>query len=316
MTPPPATGRSLSGQQAREVVRERGRQTIRRDQLERRHGGLGQVSPEIGKLDEAAFQELLDADPDAAIALVADLAQATDPQLRVQARKLAARLFVRVGRLGQGTTRGYRRLEPSRTGGDGDLDLDLTLEVAQGRRPRHADELVMRSWNAPRRALCLLIDHSGSMKGHAVGLAAMAAAAVVLTRTESASTSVIAFAADAVVLQAQGEVRRPEAVVDELLSLRGKGRTDLALALRTAAAQLRREPASERLAIVLSDCRATAGSDPLAAVAGLDRVHVLGTSDEPDSVAAGRALAARARGRYVGATRFSDLQAGLLSLIA
>src|SRR6185503_4479800 len=138
------------------------------------------------------------------------------------------------------------------------------------------------------------IDHSGSMSGHSVALAAIAAAAVVLTRTDRTTTSVIAFAADALVLQAQGEIRRPEAVVDELLSLRGEGRTDLALALRTAAAQLRREPASERLAIVLSDCRATTGSDPLAAAAGLDRGHVLGTSDEPDSVAAGRALAARA----------------------
>ena len=144
----------------------------------------------------------------------------------------------------------------------------------------------------------------------------MAAAAVVLTRTERASTSVIAFAADALVLQAQSEVRRPEAVVDELLSLRGKGRTDLALALRTAAAQLRREPAAERLAIVLSDCRATTGGDPLAALSGLDRLHVLGTSDAPDSVAAGQALAARARGRYVRTTRFSELQAGLLSILA
>ena len=94
------------------MVRERGRQTISRAQLERRHGRLHNVSPEVGRLDEAAFSELLAADPDAAIALIADLAQATDPQLRRQARKLAARLFVRAGRLGQGTTRGYRRLTP------------------------------------------------------------------------------------------------------------------------------------------------------------------------------------------------------------
>jgi Mg-chelatase subunit ChlD len=314
VTAPPATGRSLSGPQAREVVRERGRQTISRAQLQRRHGRLEHVSPEVGRLDRAAFEELLGSDPDAAIALVADLAQATDPQLRAQARKLAARVFVKAGRLGQSTTRGYRRLEASRSAREGDLDLDLSLEVAQG-RPRHADELVMRSWGAPRRALCLLVDHSGSMKGHAVGLAAMAAAAVVLTRTERASTSVIAFAADALVLQAQSEIRRPETVVDELLSLRGKGRTDLALGLRTAAAQLNREGASERLAILLSDCRATAGGDPLGALGGLDRVHVLGTSDAPESVAAGKALAGRARGRYLRATRFLELQAALLSIL-
>ena len=55
---------------------------------------------------------------------------------------------------------------------------------------------------------------------------------------------------------------------------------------------------------MLSDCRATAGGDPLAALSGLDRVDVLGTDDEPDAVAAGRRLAARARGRYLPATRF------------
>ena len=297
------------------MVRDRGRQTISRARLEGRHGRLEHVSPEVGRLDEAAFNDLLRTDADAAIALIADLAAATDPAVRAQARRLAARLFVRAARLGKSTARGYRRLSPGRAAGEGDLDLDLTLEVAQG-RPKHADELIARRWTAPRRALCLLVDHSGSMKGHAVGLAAMAAAAVVLTRSERASTSVIAFAQDALVLQAQTEPRSPEAVVDELLSLRGKGRTDLALALRTAAAQLRREPAAERLAIVLSDCRATAGADPLDALGGLDRVHVLGTSDAPDSVAAGRALAARARGRYFAATRYLELQAGLLSLLS
>jgi magnesium chelatase subunit D len=273
------------------------------------------VSPEVGTLDEGAFHDLLRADADAAVALLADLAAATDPRVRVQARRLAARLFVRAGRLGPATTRGYRRLTPGRAGGDGDLDLDLTLEVAQG-RPRHADQLIARRWSSPTRALCLLVDHSGSMKGHAVALAAMAAAAVVLTRSERATTSVVAFAADALVLQSQSEPRPPEALVDDLLSLRGRGRTDLALALRTAAAQLARKPAAERLVLVLSDCRATAGGDPLEALAGIDRLHVLGTNNDPDSVAAGRALAARARGRYVSATRFAELQAGLLSMLS
>lgn len=222
---------------------------------------------------------------------------------------------MRAGRLGSSAARGYRRLSPGKAGGEGDLDLDLTLEVAGG-RPKHADELIARRWTAPRRALCLLVDHSGSMRGHAVGLAAMATSAVVLTRTERASTSVIAFAADALILQRQGEVRPPSALVDDLLSLRGKGRTDLALALRTASWELAREPAAERLAIVLSDCRATTGDDPLTALSGLDRVDVLGTADDPESQEAGRRLAARARGRYLPATGFDHLQSSLLALLA
>jgi Mg-chelatase subunit ChlD len=296
-------------------VRERGRRTLRRDQLAGAHGQLEQVSPAIGRLDEAAFHDLLRADADAAIALLADLGSATDPQVRAQARRLAARLFVRAGRLGREPARGYRRLSPGKAGGEGDLDLDLTLEVAGG-RPRRGDQLVARRWTAPRRALCLLVDHSGSMRGHAVALAAMATAAVVLTRGERASTSVIAFAADALVLQRQGEARPPEKLVDDLLSLRGQGRTDLALALRTAAAELAREPAAERLAIVLSDCRATAGADPLGALGGLNRVDVLGTTGDPDAVRAGRTLAGRAGGRFLPATGYRELRSSLLALLA
>lgn len=290
-------------------MRERGRRTLGRESIAAAHGGLTEVSPAVGRLDEPAFNELLGSDPDAAVAMIADLSAATDPELRAQARRLAARLFVRAGRLGRASGRGYRHLEAV-VGDEGDLDLDRSFERAGG-RPRRADELVARRWAAPRRALCLLVDHSGSMQGHAVGLAAMAAAAVVLTRGERASCSVIAFAADALVLQRQGEQRAAAGLVDDLLSLRGRGRTDLALALRTAAAELARVRASERLAIVLSDCRATAGGDPLAAVRGFDRVDVLGTSDLPEAVESGRALARRARGRYLPATRFAELQAAL-----
>jgi magnesium chelatase subunit D len=295
------------------VVRERGRRTLPRHQLAGAHGQFERVSPAVGRLDEQAFRELFSENADAAVALLADLAAATDPQLRAQARRLAARLFVRAGRLGNGAERGYRRLTPGKTG-EGDLDLDLTLEVAGG-RPKRAEELVVRGWTAPRRALCLLVDHSGSMRGHAVGLAAMAAAAVVLTPGERASCSVVAFAADALVLQGQARSRRPEALVDDLLSLRGRGRTDLALALRTAARELARAGGGERAAIVLSDCRPTTGKDPLTALAGLDRVDVLGTSDEPEAVAAGRDLAARGRGTYRLSTNYVRLREGLATLL-
>jgi len=273
------------------------------------HGRLQEVSPAVGRLDERAFHDLLRSDADAAVALIADLSAATDPALRAQARRLAARLFVRAGRLGGDATRGYRRLTPG-PAGEGDLDLERTLEKAGG-RPRRADDLVARRWTAPRRAICLLVDHSGSMQGHAVGLAAMAAAAVVLNRPDRASCSVVAFAADALVLQRQGEQRPAAALVDDLMSLRGRGRTDVALALRTAARELAGARGAERRAIVLSDCRATTGSDPLAATGGLDRVDVLGTSADADAVAAGRALARRARGQFHAATRYAELQVAL-----
>ena len=128
----------------------------------------------------------------------------------------------------------------------------------------------------------------------------------------------IAFAADALVLQGQGETRPPAALVDDLLSLRGKGRTDLALALRTAAARAgaaSRPPSGSRSCSPTA--APTAGDDPLAALAGLDRVDVLGTSDDPDAVAAGRrAGLPRARALLSGDRALAELQAGLLTLLA
>jgi hypothetical protein len=100
-----------------------------------------------------------------------------------------------------------------------------------------------------------------------------------------------------------------------MVSGRGRAPTDLALALRTGARELAKAPAAERLALVLSDCRATAGGDPLSALGGFDRVDVLGTSADADAVAAGRALASRGRGRYLSATRYAELRSALATIL-
>ena len=67
----------------------------------RRHEAFGALSPEVGQLDEDVLAELLAADPDMAVTLLADLARATDRELRVAAQRLAARIFFRLGAAGQ-----------------------------------------------------------------------------------------------------------------------------------------------------------------------------------------------------------------------
>ncbi|MCA1656239.1 MAG: VWA domain-containing protein [Actinobacteria bacterium] len=171
------------------------------------------MSPELGKLDETAFAAQLARDGDAALALLADLAAATDPALRRAARRLAERL--------------------------------LPLVLLDRERPRPA-----------------------------------------------------------------------AAVVDDLLSLRGHGTTDLARALRVAGQLLEEAPPGGRTAILMSDALPTAGEDPLRAVAGLDCLHVLGTSEAPDAVTAGRALARRGHGRYLPAARLAQLTESLRAALA
>ena len=104
-----------------------------RAELAARHPALQEVSPEVGRLDEELFARLLAADPDAALALLADLARATDQQLRAAARRLAARVFFRLARAGHhppGAPGGWHPAAP-----DGDLDLDRTLDRWSGPWP-------------------------------------------------------------------------------------------------------------------------------------------------------------------------------------
>src|SRR5262249_3932167 len=184
--PPQAAGTGQARAPASAVRRDRAgktaRRTLGRAELAARHESFGALSPEVGRLDEDLLAELLAADPDAAVTLLADLARATDRELRAAAQRLAARIFFRLTPPGRKPARGPRRLGAGRA--DGDLDLEATLDRWSGPWPPEAGDLVTRSWQARRRALCLLIDHSGSMSGRAVAIAAVAAASAVLAASD------------------------------------------------------------------------------------------------------------------------------------
>ena len=284
--------------------------SIGRAELAARHAALRDVSPEAGALDSGALRALLADDPDAAVALLADLAVATDRELRAAARRLAARVFVELGAAGGRPARGTRRLQPGRRA-DGDLDLDRTLARLPGAWPPPPEDLVTTTWRARQRALCLLIDTSGSMSGHGVAIAAVAAAGVVLAADHRLEAAVLAFGREVTVLQARASARQAQELVGALVGLRGHGLTDLAGALRAAAGQLAGADAGERVTILLSDCLPTTGGDPAAALAGIDRLHVLCPRPSAQAEAAGAALARRGGGLCQPVTRLAEVAPAL-----
>jgi magnesium chelatase subunit D len=300
------------------VRRDRGsstaRRTVGRSELAARYPSFSAVSPEVGRLDENAFAELLAADPDAAVTVLADLSRATDRELRAAARRLAARVFLRLGGAGQRRARGTRRLGPGRA--EGDLDLDRTLDRWSGHWPPESRELVTRSWHSHRRALCLLIDNSGSMSGLAVALAAVATASVVFAADGRLAPSIIVFSGDVTVLQAQGSRRPLSELVGDLVALRGHGVTDVAAALRTAAAQLASAAAEERMAVLLSDCLPTAGGDPALALAGISKLHVLCPLPTQESELAAADLARRGGGLSQPLRRLADVAPALTHVLS
>ena len=250
------------------------------------------MSPEVGELDESALEEGLREEPDETMALLADLTSATDPRLRELARRLAGRLFLDVSRRGPVRPRGIGKIveQPYRPDG-GDLDIDASLEaIAEtriGRTAVDAGRLRVRGWVKPGTALCLMVDRSGSMGGKPLATAAVAAAAVAWRAPDD--YSVLAFGKDIVVAKSQDVPKESGQVVNAVLSLRGFGTTDVAGALQTAQAQLARSRAGRRIAVLLSDCRATVEGDVVAAARALDELLIIapeGDSEEAEQLAA------------------------------
>ena len=300
----PAPGRTPGGAE----------RTTGRAELAARYPSFGSVSPALGQLDEDAFARLLAADPEAAVTLLTELIRATDRDLRAAAQRLAARVFFRLGGAGQQPARGARRLGPGTA--EGDLDLERTLDRWSGPWPPAAGELVTRSWHARRRALCLLIDTSGSMSGLAVAIAALAAASVVLAADGRLTPGIVAFGEGTTVLQTQGTRRRAGDLIGDLLALRGHGVTDLAGALRAAAGQLAAAEAGERVVMLLSDCLPTAGGDPALALAGISRLHVLCPLPSAESESAAASLARRGGGLSQPVRRLADVAPALTRLLS
>jgi magnesium chelatase subunit D len=319
--PPTSTPRDrrppgpIGGPETRSRIGAAARHTLSRERLAAEHQSFTAVSPQVGRIDPGAFAGAMRRDADAAVALLADMAVATDSALRADARRLAGRLLPPLGRVGAPRRRGTRRLIAQSGLTEGDVDVERTLDSGDGMPPHMSGRIVCRQFAAAPRAVCLLVDRSGSMTGHAVAIAAVAAAAVVHAASDRLRCGVIAFATDTMVLRDPRDEAPSDRVVDDLLSLRGHGTTDLARALRAAATQLEHVPPGGRTAILLSDCLHTKGADPLGPATALDGLHVLGTSTEPESVHAGKSLARRGRGNWLPATTLDELARNLQTVL-
>lgn len=280
-----------------------------------RDAAFAEVSPEVGELDEDALAGLVDDDVDHALALLADMASATDRELAAIASRLAARLVLEVARSGPMATQGVGRIVSAPADrAEGDLDLDASLDALvaarAGRAAVDAGELRVRHWTRPQTATALVVDRSGSMSGRRLATAAVAASACAYRAPQD--WSALAFSDRVLALKSQDSRRRPADVVDDLLRLRGRGTTDLAGALEAAARQLERSRAKRRVTILMSDCRPTTGDDPIPAARRLDELCVLAPADDADDA---EAFAARVGARIATVAGPSEIPAALLSVL-
>jgi Mg-chelatase subunit ChlD len=271
-------------------------------------------------LDEHALSRRLDDDPDRAVALLVDLARATDRELRDQARSLAPRLLLPLVRQGGVVAAsGAVRLITSKRAGL-ELDVDATIEAIAGRVWPSADDLRWRRWARPGRAYILLIDASGSVAGLPLATAVVTAAALAGRCSPDDEFAVIAFWSRAVVLRPVTSVEPRLHVLDALFDLRGGDTTDLAGGLRAALAQAGLAGSGRRDILVLTDGMATAGDDPIpvaaTAAANGATVHVLALADDPEATAACHRVADAGGGRVAALLRPGDAPAAVAEVLA
>ncbi|MEP6815392.1 MAG: vWA domain-containing protein [Marmoricola sp.] len=254
-------------------------------------------------------------DADDTLMLVVEMARATDEHLRAAVRRLAPRLILDQTRRGIPRNRGVARPRavPAHRGGDLDLDrsMDAIIGARSEQREPSLDELVAAQWARPELALCLVVDHSGSMNGPRLTTAAVAGAACLTFAPEE--HAVLAFAARVAVLKPLTGARRSTETIEKILALRGHGTTGLSAALNEARAQLSGARARRRVVLLLSDCRVTDEVDAVPAARGLDELVILAPEGDDDEA---RRLARESGARVATIGSVLDVPAVLNRLLA
>jgi len=195
-----------------------------------------------------------------------------------------------------------------------DLDIDRTVsELLDSPVPTHS-QLWVHDRVPRRRAVALLLDVSGSMRGERAIESATAAAAAALA-TENDELAVLAFGTDVEVIKHSGDRIDANELVRRVLSLRPRGLTNLAAGLDAGRQQLEQMRSPIKIAVVMTDGVQNEGSDAVASASRFRRLNVLATTTSTWRLRHCQALALAGSGRCVGYESTDELPAALSTLL-
>ncbi len=235
-------------------------------------------------------------------------------EMRKKARKWAAKLLLRlVGKqLGTQQVLPHYLSRPFNEGGL-ELDLDGTVErlIENPVCPHPEDFRIVE--REKRRKLCVLIlDHSFSMTGEKLLMAATAAGTIALM-LESTDFGIVSFNTFAKSLKRIGERMHPEKLVDKVLGLRAQGYTNIKSALNYSLDELMRMDAKDKIGILLSDGEPTVGGSPLEVAKRFNNLHVIGFPRSVRWICG--ALAKNGHGRCVFVNKVRDIPKAISSVL-
>jgi Mg-chelatase subunit ChlD len=292
-------------------------------------GGAAPVVVEMGGGDRSAPGNPAGREPPAAgqgSMVIAEAAQlrplddlfeppGADPAVRAMAERIARRLAIRRPTRDHAGRRGTGALEslPYRYASD-DIDLDRTLEVLTERPAPCDTDIIVRERVRTRRAVALLVDVSGSMKGEKIRTMAGTVGALAAD-LETEDLALVAFWRDAALLKPLHSCRPSTGLLDDLLRIPAKGLTNVHFALTVGLAELARSSARQRIALLLSDCVHNAGPDPRLVARRFPRLHVLLQTDGEHDAALAADLARLGHGRVAPVRDYRQVAPALNRLL-
>ncbi|MDD7919786.1 vWA domain-containing protein [Actinomycetospora callitridis] len=232
------------------------------------------------------------------------------------AQRIARRLAVRRRPREVAAERGAGRVVsvPYRYRSD-DIDLDRTIEVLAERPVPDDTDIVVRERMRSPRAVVLVVDVSGSMRGEKVRIAAATVAALSADLVHD-GLALVAFWSDAALLAPLAKPVPPARLLDQLMRIPARGLTNVGFGLSVARAELARSTARHRTAVLLTDAVHNAGPDPRETARRFDELHVLCETDGEHDAPLARDMARLGHGRYAPIATHRDVAPALNRLLA
>lgn len=232
--------------------------------------------------------------------------------VRDLAVQLASRLIIKVAK--QIADTGYRSGKLKEVKGcieGAEIELDRSLERYAEQPEQGLKEcLVSLTRQREREAFVMMFDHSYSMKGMKIILAAITTASI--AHHFKTNYAVLAFSNEVSVLKAIDEPTAPEEVLARLFDLQLQGDTDIRLALQRGIRHIRNF--ERKTGLILTDGAWNRGGDPLETAARFDKLCVIGFP--PTKKEKIRLLALRGRGKFAFVEDETRIGGAILSCLS
>jgi Mg-chelatase subunit ChlD len=234
-----------------------------------------------------------------------------DREIAALAHTIARRLAIRRRAREPRGERGSGRLAPLpfRYRSD-DIDLDRTLAMLTEHPVPEETDIIVRERVGARRAVVLIVDVSGSMRGEKIRMAAATVGALAAD-LRGDQLALVAFWSDAALLSPLAVPATATDMLDRLLRIPARGLTNVGFGLTVARAELATSAARRRTAVLLTDAVHNAGPDPRSVARRFPELHVLLQVDGEHDAALGADIARLGRGRMAKVRTHRDVAPAL-----